>query len=332
MRARKENEMADGTRRDERRVLLLDGRYQDYGLERAAIERVGGTLTLNRALPTTEEEVLAIPGLANAEVLLVELAPVTRAVLEAASSARAVIRYGTGFDNVDVEAARERGISAENIAGYAAESVSEHAMALLLAVSRRLVEHVDLVRAGEWRSGDIRLRPVGLSGHTLGIVGLGAIGKALSARARGFGLTIVGYDPVADPASIGAFAELMSLDELLERSDYVSLHLPLMPETAGLFDEETLAKMKPGAVLINTSRGGLVDEEALIRSLDSGRLSFAALDVVAQEPLPRDHPFRSHPAVLLTPHVAFWSDQAELLLRTAVAQKAVQALTEKGTS
>lgn len=313
-----------------RRVLLIDGRYEDYLLERTAIEAAGGVLVVNNTLPTSEVEILSIAGLQEADVLLVELAPVTRAVLAAATSARAVIRYGTGIDNVDVQAARELGIETENVAGYAAESVSEHAMMLLLAVSRRLIAHADLVRGGEWRTGNNDLRPIGLRGRTLGIVGIGAIGRALAVRARAFGLNILAYDPAVTPESVKDLAVMTSLDGLLQGSDYVSLHLPLIRETAGMFDAKLLGKMRCNAVLINTSRGGLIDNRALLESLESGHLSFAALDVVDQEPPQTDHPFRSHPAVLLTPHMAFWSDQAELLLRNSVAQKAVEALNQIG--
>ena len=261
-------------------------------------------------------------GLDDARVLLVELAPVTRPVLEAAKSCVAVVRYGTGFDNIDLEAAAQLGIAATNVPGYAAQSVSEHTMALLLAVARRLVEQVDLVRSGDWRSGDLRFRPLGLSGATLGIVGVGAIGKALSVRARAFGMTVLGYDPYLDDGELSPHAAPTELQVLLARSDYVSLHLPLSPDTRGIIGVAALSGMKTGAVLINTSRGGLVDEQALLDALDTGQLSYAALDVTANEPLAADDPLRSHPRVLVTPHVAFWSDQAELALRTSVAQAA----------
>jgi D-3-phosphoglycerate dehydrogenase len=312
-------------------ALLVDGRYRDYDLERNALARVGVEFRESGRLPTTEEEVLATPGLADASVLLVELSPITRAVLESASGARAVIRYGTGSDNIDVDAAAELGIEVENIPGYAAESVSEHAMALLLAVARRLPAHLDRVRSGGWRDGDPDLRPTGLVGSTIGILGMGAIGRALAVRARAFGMNVLGHDPIADDPEVHRLADMVTMGEVIAGSDYLSLHLPLLPDTRHLIDAETLSQVKRGVVIINTARGGLVDEKALLDALDTGLVSFAALDVAETEPLPADHPFRRHERVLMTPHTAFWSDQAEFALRTAVASKAA-AHFEKGNA
>lgn len=309
-------------------VLLLDGRYSDYDLERDAVEQNGGLFELSGSLPGTEEEVLAVEPLGRATILLVELAPVTRAVLTVASSCRAVVRYGTGHDNIDDVAAEELGIRVFTVPGYAAESVSEHAMALILASARRLFKHIQLVREGEWRSGNQDYRPVGLVGTTIGIVGVGAIGRALATRARAFGMRVVGYDPYVSPEQLAEVVEPVSLDQLLEQSDYVSLHLPLTESTREIIDAKAIARMKRGAVIINTSRGGLINEADLLTALDDDRLSFACLDVVATEPLPVGHPLRSHSQVLVTPHVAFWSDRAERTLRTSVVTIATQQLSD----
>lgn len=309
-------------------VLLLDGRYSDYNLERDAVEQNGGLFELSGSLPGTEEEVLAVEPLGRATILLVELAPVTRAVLTVASSCRAVVRYGTGHDNIDDVAAEELGIRVFTVPGYAAESVSEHAMALILASARRLFKQIQLVREGQWRSGNQDYRPVGLVGTTIGIVGVGAIGRALATRARAFGMRVVGYDPYVSPEQLAEVVEPVSLDQLLEQSDYVSLHLPLTESTREIIDAEAIARMKRGAVIINTSRGGLINEADLLTALDDDRLSFACLDVVATEPLPVGHPLRSHSQVLVTPHVAFWSDRAERTLRTSVVTIATQQLSD----
>jgi D-3-phosphoglycerate dehydrogenase / 2-oxoglutarate reductase len=305
-------------------VLLLDGRYSDYELERDAVTQNGGLFELSGSLPLTEEDVLAIESLGRATILLVELAPVTRAVLTAASSCRAVVRYGTGQDNIDAPAAEELGILVFTVPGYAAESVSEHAMALILASARRLFKQVQLVREGEWRSGDQEYRPVGLVDATIGIVGVGAIGRALATRARAFGMRVVGYDPYVSPDQLVEVVEPVSLDQLFEQSDYVSLHLPLTDSTREIIDAKAIARMKRGAVIVNTSRGGLINETDLLTALDDDRLSFACLDVTATEPLPVRHPLRTHSRVLVTPHVAFWSDRAERNLRTSVATIATQ--------
>lgn len=310
-------------------ALLVDGRYDDYESERIAVEAAGGELRLNPGHPVTEEGVLAVAGLADATVLLVELSPITRAVLEAATSCRAVVRYGTGADNVDLDAARELGIRVETVPAYAAESVSEHAMTLLLAIYRRLVPHLELVRNGDWRRGDPELKPIGLAGRTLGIIGMGAIGRALAVRARAFGMVIVAHDPVASGPELDELARMLPLDEVLAASDVLSLHLPLLPSTAGMIDEHALSSVREGAVLINTSRGGLISEDAVLQALENGTLSYAGLDVSVDEPLAADHPFRTHPKVLMTPHVGFWSDRAELALRTAVADHAAAAIREE---
>lgn len=308
-------------------VLLLDGRYSDYDLERDAVTQNGGLFELSGSLPGTEEEVLAIESLGRATILLVELAPVTRAVLTAASSCQAVVRYGTGHDNIDDAAAEELGIRVFTVPGYAAESVSEHAMALILASARRLFKQIQLVREGEWRSGDHECRPVGLVDTTIGIVGVGAIGRALATRARAFGMRVVGYDPYVGPDQLAKVVEPVSLDQLLEQSDYVSLHLPLTDSTREIIDAKAIARMKREAVIVNTSRGGLINETDLLTALDDDRLSFACLDVTATEPLPVRHPLRTHSRVLVTPHVAFWSDRAERNLRTSVATIATQQLS-----
>jgi D-3-phosphoglycerate dehydrogenase len=315
--------------RDHPIALLVDGRYADYEAERIAVETAGGELRLNPGHPVTEDGVLAVPGLSEASVLLVELSPITRAVLEAATSCRAVVRYGTGADNVDVEAANQLGIRVETVPAYAAESVSEHAMTLLLAIHRRLVPHLQLVHDGDWRQGDEELRPVGLAGRSLGIIGMGAIGRALAVRARAFGMTIVAHDPIASGPELDALARMDSLDAVLAAADVLSLHLPLLPSTAGMIDDHALSSVREGAVLINTSRGGLIDEDAVLRALDNGTLSYAGLDVALEEPLPQDHPFRNHPRVLMTPHIGFWSDRAELALRSAVAGHAAVAIREE---
>lgn len=309
-------------------ALLVDGHYLDYGLERTAITAAGGDLMVSGHHPVSEQEVLDLPGLASASLLLVELAPITRAVLAAAEKCVAVIRYGTGLDNVDLDAARRYGIAVESVPGYAAESVSEHTLLLMLATARRLLAHVDRVREGEWRPTEIDLRPVGLEGSALGIVGLGAIGRAIAIRASAFGMRVTATDPYVNPSSVNSFIDLVDVDTLLGQSDYVSLHVPLTRETQGMVNEQWFSRCKPGMVLINTARGGLVNEFDLLQALDAGTISYAALDVSIDEPLPVNHAFRSHPRVLFTPHIAFWSDRAERNLRNSVAQIAVRHLSE----
>lgn len=218
-------------------------------------------------------------------------------VFAACPQLKVVARVGVGYDAVDIAAATAAGVAVAIAPGTNHECVAEHAFALILSFTRHIVTRTNAIRAGGWP----RHYSLPVRGRTLGLVGLGRIGRAVAVRAAAFGMTVVAYDPVAAAAP---GVEMVTLDELLRRSDFVSLHLPLVPATRNLMDAEQFAAMKPGAVLVNTSRGGLVDEAALVESLRSGRLGGAVLDVLAQEPPPADHPLFQFENVLLTPHAA----------------------------
>ena len=308
-------------------VLHLDGGYEDYELERGLLAAGGLRLVVASPAAHTEADVLACPDLGRALVLTVELAPVTAAVLGAASACRAVVRYGTGLDNIDLEAATAVGITVHNVADYAADSVADHVLALLLTVLRNVFPAVETVRAGAWRDDPRIDRPTGLRGQTLGLLGCGAIGAAVARRAQAFGLTVLVHDPYLDLAAAPPGVRLCAWDEVLAASDVLSLHAPLTPATRGILGADALRRLKPTAVVVNTARGGLVDEDALIAALDSGRLRGAALDVTAVEPPPPDSPLRGHPGILLTPHIGFWSDQSERALRTGVARAVLDAVS-----
>jgi phosphoglycerate dehydrogenase-like enzyme len=251
-------------------------------------------------------------------------ARITRAVLAALPRCRVVVRYGVGTDTVDVDAATEHGVAVCNVPDYGVEEVSDHALALLLALGRRIVTLDRAVRGGDWSlasSPDVRR----LRGRVLGLVGLGRIGRAVARKALALGLEVVAYDPVAAPPAPSVTH--LGLDELLARSDYVSLHAPLVPATRHLFDDATFRRMKPGAFLINTARGGLVDTDALTRALADGRLAGAGIDVLEQEPIAPDHPLLDQPNCLLTPHAGWFSQDAFAELKTKAAEEAVAVLT-----
>jgi phosphoglycerate dehydrogenase-like enzyme len=216
-----------------------------------------------------------------------------------ASQVRVVARTGVGYDSIDVPAATEQGVAVTITPGTNEHSVAEQALALLLGVFRGLPGRIDEVRRGKW----LRKPLPRLAGRTIGLVGLGRIGKAMVGRCQGLGLTVIGYDPFADKefAALNN-VELCDFDDLLSRADIVSLHLPSTPETYNLIDARALGRMKPRGVLINTSRGTLVDEGALIEALRSGHLLGAGLDVFQVEPLPTDSPLLAFPNVLATPH------------------------------
>ena len=235
---------------------------------------------------------------------------VDAALIAAAPRLRAISNYAVGVDNVDVEAATARGIPVGNTPDVLTESTADLALALMLGISRRRTEGDALVRRGGWRGWDPELL-LGrdLHGATVGIVGLGRIGRAVARRAEGFGARVVSVNRPP-------------LDELLELSDFVTLHCPLTPETRGLIDDEALARMKPTAYLINTARGPIVDTGALTRALHDGRIAGAALDVTDPEPLPGDHPLLAAQNLLVVPHIG----SATHATREAMADMAVDNL------
>ncbi len=267
-----------------------------------------------------------IANVRDADVVLVAAAPITRRVLENLPRCRAVVRYGIGVDNVDLEAATDQGIVVAHVLDFCAEEVSNHAIALLLALARRLLPlHRDTASGGWRRAHAQRLEPV--HGQTLGIVGFGNIGRALARKALAFGLRVLAHDPYCDPGAAEEMGvKLASLDELLSESDYVSLHTPLTAETRHLIGAAELKAMKPTAVLINTARGPVVDEPALVEALAKGEISAAGLDVFEEEPLPADSPLCHLENVVLTPHVASVSPAAMRQLRKEVGQAAGDVL------
>lgn len=241
----------------------------------------------------------------KADALLVGAEPLTAGQIELISEAGRlgfIVRCGVGYDIVDVATATRHGIWVANVPDYCTDEVADHTLALLLAAARRLPYFLSSWRSGwDWSGADLpvpRLRDT-----TLGLVGAGRIGRAVAARATGFGMRVVASDPREVPDM-----ETMPLSELLRTSDFVSLHCPLTAETHHLMSDETFALMKQGSTLINTSRGGLVDSEALLRALGASRPAMAALDVLDGEPQPDlGQPLLSHPQVLVTPHVAYYS-------------------------
>ena len=245
---------------------------------------------------------------------------VTRRLIEAAPRLRWVARAGAGLDNIDVPAAKERGIAVLNVPGANAVAVAELVFGLLLGLLRKIPAADASLRRGEWEKSRFQGRE--LRGKTLGIVGLGKIGRAVAKRAQAFEMTCVGHDPLVSEADTRALGVLpLSLDALLERSDIVTLHAPMMPETKGLFGAAQFARMQKGAIFVNAARGGLVDEAALIAALRSGQLGGAALDVFAQEP-PVDWTLVNLPNVVSTPHVGAATVEAQ----EAVGEEIVKLL------
>ena len=274
------------------------------------LDRVGAELAL---LPRLDDEDEIIAQAKNADALIVVESPITRKVLSSLEKCTAVLRTGVGFDCIDVPAATDNGIAIINVPDLWTREVANQAMMLLLASNRKLLEQESSVRENRWMP---RIpAPVGpLHTETVGIVGLGRIGSAFARRIAAFEVELIAYDPFIDDEAFEAVgARSVSFDELLAESDYISVHTPLDDGTFHLIDEEALRKMKPNAILINSSRGPVVDEGALITALQGGWILGAGLDVLEKEPPDADNPLLSMDNVVLTPHAAHYSELSMFL-------------------
>jgi D-3-phosphoglycerate dehydrogenase len=220
-----------------------------------------------------------------------------------------VARYGVGLDNIDVDAASNLGIVVSNVPDYCIDEVSDHALALMLALRRRLVEFAAQTRGGGWNNQEFGT-PHRMRGQTLGLVGYGRIARLVAKKAAAFGMSVTAYTPRLGVDDADEVRPAGSLEDLLRQSDIVSLHAPLTPSTRHMIGSSELAQMRPEAILVNTARGALVDEEALYSALVNGALGGAGLDVMDEEPPPPDHPLRRAPRVLMTPHAAFYSTES----------------------
>lgn len=252
---------------------------------------------------------------------------VTAEVIAKADSLRVIGRAGIGVDNIDIPAASKRGIVVMNTPTGNAVTTAEHALSLLMATARHIPRANASMHEGKWEKS--KFKGSELWGKTLGIVGLGNIGRIVADRAQGLRMKVVGTDPVIDPAvakEIGV--ELVDFDELLGRADFISLHTPLVPSTRGLFNDEAFAKCKQGLILINAARGGIVDEEALKRAIASGQVARAAMDVFEKEPIPADHPLIGVPEVTLTPHLGASTAEAQDRVAVEISEQAVAFLND----
>jgi D-3-phosphoglycerate dehydrogenase len=302
------------------RAVITDADYPDVAQERAILDAAGAELV--REHLTAEDDL--IRALAGADVILNQFSQLTARVIESLDRCKGIVRYGVGFDTVDVAAATRCGIYVCNVPDYGTDEVSDHAITLLLAVARKLLTLAQGVQDGVWSVEPAR--PVGrLRGRTLGIVGLGRIGAMTAAKAQAFGIRVIAYDPLRP---MHYFAERnvgrATLDELLQTADYISLHAPLSDETHHLIDARALGLMKPTAFLVNTARGGLVDGVALAHALREGEIAGAAIDVTETEPIPRDHPLLGLANCILTPHAAWYSDESAAALQRLAGEEAAR--------
>ena len=304
-------------------VLLTDRAWPDDSIERAIIEDAGLRLVNGPTEPTTAEAIGVLVEQHHPTAILTCWAPVSSSAIRAGAVGgplRHVARMGVGLDNIDVEAATDAGVLVTNVPDYCVEEVSDHAVGMVLAWTRGLVSAGTKVRNGSWDPAGEKLRR--LSALTAGIVGLGRIGRMTAAKLGALNAEVLACDPFASSTDT---VPVVDLDTLLARSDVVILHAPLTPETHHLIGEAQLARMHSGGLLVNVSRGGLVDTEALIASLDRGHLGAAALDVLEEEPTVPERLLR-HPSVLVTPHIAFSSDASLVELRRSAAEEVVRVI------
>lgn len=268
-----------------------------------------------------EDEIVA--AMADAEVVVTQMAPLTERVIRAAPALRLIVCTRGGPVNVNIPAATERGVAVGITPGRNAVAAAEYALLLMMAALRRLPEAHMSLAAGEWRSGMYAYSECGgeIAGSVVGIVGLGEIGRRVAASVQGMGGRVIAFDPFIKPESVDGDTELVALPDLLERADIVTLHARLTAETRGMIGADALARMRPGAVLVNTARGALLDYDAAAAALSSGRLGALALDVFPEEPVPLTSPLLRLPRVVLSPHLAGATRQTALRAATVAAQE-----------
>jgi D-3-phosphoglycerate dehydrogenase / 2-oxoglutarate reductase len=305
------------------KVVFLKHGYPGVHHERQIVTAAGGEFIDTD--PLSEPE--AMRACEDADGLLVRWSIVNAALIERLRRCQIIVRYGVGYDNVDVGAATRSNIIVGHVPSYCLDEVSTHAISLLLACVRNVVgKHQKMIR-GAWDTNP--LEPLyRTAGRTLGLVGLGNIGQAVARKMAGWGMRLLASDPFVEEARAKELGvELAPLETVLRESDYISLHVPLLPETRHLISRRECALMKSGAILINTARGPVLDEAAMLAALESGRLAYAGLDVFEHEPPPANSPLRQHPRIVLSDHVAWYSEESQTELRITATQEAVRVCT-----
>lgn len=305
------------------RVVVAGAGFPSLDAERRILEEIGAEIVDARALG--EAETLGV--CRSAEAILTDYFRVDADVIEQLEHCRVICQYGVGLDQIDVDAATAAGILVTHTPEYCVDELADHTLALLLAVARNVVHFDRGVRGGAW---DYKLAPPmhRLRGRTLGIVGFGRVGRAVAERARALGLRVLASDVyVADEEIRSCGAEPAAFERLLTEADVISLHVPLTDETRALIGAAELAALRPDAILVNTARGGLVDQGALVEALRSDRLAGAGLDVLAGEPPAADDPLLAFENVVLTPHAGFLSEESLLAVQTQAAAEVRRALS-----
>lgn len=278
---------------------------------------------------TSEDQLVEL--VKDVDVIMVVYAKITKRIIDSATKLKGIVRYGIGVDNIDLEAATAKGVVVANVPDYAIETVADHTWALILALVRRIVIADKYVRnrlyIGKWTNPPEYLRGIDLSGKVLGLIGVGRIGREVAKRAKGFGVKILGYDPYISSDVAKEFGiEIVNLDTLLRESDIISIHCPLTKETYHLINEDKIRLMRKRPYIINTARGAIIDEKALYKALKEGWIAGAALDVFEIEPPPENNPLFELDNVVLTPHIAWYTEEALRRLEMSAVEEAIRIL------
>jgi len=312
------------------KVAVTDWPFDSLDIEAGILEPLGCGLVVRQAVPPPDELAALV---ADADHVLTGFAPLTAAIIAGMARARVIVRYGVGVDNVDLDAARSRGIPVCNVPDYCIDEVADHTLALLLALTRRVVVGTDAIRAGGWGLVGSVASLTTLKHATVGVVGCGRIGREVVRRLLAFKCRVLVNDPALSDGEVrGLGAEPAGFHDLLAASDIITLHCPAhdgtptLPRTKGMLNRDAFARMKPGAILVNTGRGTLVDSAALVEALTQGRLAAAGLDVFDPEPMPADSPVRKMDNVVLTSHVAAVSAASMRRLRESAAGTVARAV------
>lgn len=306
------------------RAVIVDGNFPSFEREIAAAEAVGAEIEIHQC--RSDREVGA--AVAGADVALVQFAPFGAAALAALAPGATVIRYGVGYDNIDVGAARGLGLKLGYIPDYCTEEVADHTAAMILAMLRCLASGDQTIRSGRWSVTEACPSLPPFSETVIGFLGLGRIGTQVVRRLQPFGFRCIAFDPArTEGGDDGLAVTFVDRDTLFATVDALSLHAPSTPATRHIVNRTTIAAMKPTAVVVNTARGDLIATDDLVEALKTGRLRGAALDVFEAEPLPLEHPLREAPNVMMTPHAAWYSERSMARLQQLAAEEITRALT-----
>ncbi len=304
-------------------IAVTDSVFPTLDPAKAALARLNPTYRMSKSV--SADDIVAVAK--DADAVLVTYAKLTREVLNQFTRCKAIGRFGLGVDNIDLPTAKEKGIAVNYVPDYCIREVSDHAMALLLSLIRKVPLSDKLVQSGRWEMpAVVPIRRI--EGTVLGLIGFGHIPRLVAPKAQAFGIKVIAHDPFAKSDVFkAANVESVDLDTLFKTSDYVSVHAPLLPATRGMMNASAFSKMKKGAYIVNTARGPLIDEPALIAALDSGQIGGAGLDVVATEPLAKDSALLGRDNVIISPHTAFYSIEALNELQTKCATDVARVLS-----